>query len=175
MTMTALVDGRQWLPTTPDTVAIMGFPDATTPQPSAESTLEKLSRVARYRRNPRSADYMRHMVASMLPNARLIELNQDGTPERIGDARHVVLLWPDAIGYGWRPIERAIFRQKAPGVTVYALTGRRRVFTLTPGTLFGLRLRRLVERLWIGEALLAAGLLISAPFLVLWDFARGHR
>ena len=178
MTITALADGRQLLPTTPDTVAILAFPDEATPSrstASGEGVLQKLERIARYRRNPRSPAYMQQVVASMLPHARLIHVNSDGTSRDIGDARHIVLLWPDAIGYGWWGIERAIFRQKAPGASVYALTGRRRVFRLTLGTLFGLRLRRLVERLWIGEALMAVGLLVSAPFLVLWDFARGHQ
>jgi hypothetical protein len=178
MTITALGDGRPLLPTAPDTVAILAFPDEATPQPSTapgDGVLQKLARIGRYRRNPRSPAYMRQVVASMLPHARVIEVNSDGTLGPLGDARHIVLLWPDAIGYGWWGIERAISRQKAPGASVYALTGRRRAFRLTPGALFGLRLRRLIERLWIGEALMAVALLVSAPFLVVWDFARGHR
>jgi hypothetical protein len=98
-----------------------------------------------------------------------------GVTERIAAADEVVLLWPDAIGYGWRAIERRVFALRRAGGGVFALTGRRRHFELTPALLALFRARRLLERLWLGEALLAAGLLLSAPVLIAWDFARGKR
>jgi hypothetical protein len=171
-------DGRELLPTSADTVAIMAFPDGANPPRAGsqgEGILTKLRRIGRYKRNPRSADYMRHVAASMLPTATLIEVGQAVPADALSHARHIVLLWPDAIGYGWAPLEREVVRRKRPDAAVYALTGRRRAFRLTAGTLFGLRLRRLAERLWLGEAVMAIGLLVSAPFLVMWDFAQGHR
>ena len=86
-----------------------------------------------------------------------------------------MLLWADATGYGWTPIERAVFSAKPRGATVSALTGRRRAVELTVGTLLKYRGRRLVERLWLAEIVMGLALLLAAPFLVAWDFARGRR
>lgn len=155
---------------TPQTVAVLAFPD----QPATSGLLAKFDKVARYRRNPRTPEYMRDLAGAMVPHATVIEAGS-GLAGALRNARHIVLLWPDAIGFGWAPLEREIFRSKPTGATVSALTGRRRRFQLTGPTLFGLRLRRLVERLWLGEAVMAVALLVSAPFLVVWDFARGHR
>lgn len=161
-----------------DTIAILAFPDRP-PVPSPGSALGrllvKLDKVARHRRNPRSPEYMRRLAASGLPDAEIVDVDGAIPRGRIAAARHIVLLWPDAIGYGWAPIERAVLRSKDPGATISALSGRRRTIGLNPGTLLAFRLRRAVERLWLGEAVFAAALLIQAPFLVLWDFARGRR
>ncbi len=118
---------------------------------------------------------MRALAATAWPEAEIIEIDGAVPVERLGRASAIVLLWPDATGYGWTPIERAVFGAKRPDARVFALTGRRRTIELLPRTLLAFRVRRLVERLWVGEALLAAALLLSAPFLVVWDFARGHR
>ena len=175
--MTHVSDGYDALPATPDTVAVMAFPDGAmaSREPSAEGLVAKLDRIARYKRNPRSPEYMRHVAAGMLPHATVIESHAATVGAAVAHAPQIVLLWPDAIGFGWTPIEREIFRHKRRDAQVYALTGRRRVFKLSAATLFGLRLRRLAERLWLGEAVMAVGLLVSAPFLVMWDLARGHR
>lgn len=171
-------DGRELLPTSPDTVAIMAFPDGALPPPAGApgaGVLAKLHRIGRYKRNPRNADYMRHVAASMLPAATVVEVGQTLPADVLSHARNIVLLWPDAIGYGWAPLEREVVRRKRPDAALYAVNGRRRAFKLTTATWFGLRLRRLAERLWLGEAVMAIGLLVSAPFLVMWDFAQGHR
>lgn len=133
-----------------------------------------MDKVGRYRRNPRPPEYMRQLADTLLPHATVVEANA-GFAGALRNAQHIVLLWPDAIGFGWAPLEREVFRAKATGATVSALTGRRRRLELTGTTLLGIRLRRFVERFWLGEAVMAAGLLITAPFLVVWDFARGHR
>ena len=158
---------------TADTVAILAYPGGL--EPRGEGLLAKLDRVARYKRNARGPEYMRQVAAATFPHARLVEVDGAVQPEAISQARQIVLLWPDAVGYDWAPIERQVFRHKRADADVYALTGRRRTFLLTAPTLFGLRARRFAERFWLGEAVVAVSLLISAPFLVLWDFARGHR
>jgi hypothetical protein len=174
---THLGNGHELLPTTPDTLAIMAFPDAAdlSREHTHPGVLNKLARVARYRRNPRSREYMRHLAANLLPHATVMERNDAMLGDAVARAPHIVLLWPDAIGYGWMPIEHDVFRLKRRDADVYAVSGRRRTFKLTAATLFGVRLRRFAERFWLGEAVMAAGLLVSAPFLVMWDFARGHR
>ena len=159
------------------TVVIMAFPDgavSTEPTPG-EGVLAKLHRIARYKRNPRSPEYMRHLVASMLPHARVNEADRAIPPAALAQAPQIVLLWPDATGHGWASLERQVFRLKRREASVYALNGRRRTFRLTAATLFRLRALRLIERLWLGEAAMAVALFISAPFLVAWDLARGHR
>ena len=177
MTSTNLPDSGEPLPSAPDMVAIMAFPDEGAPsQPvPGEGLLSKFDRIARYKRNARSREYMRQVAMSMLPHARVVEVGAAMSAATVAPASHIVLLWPDAIGHGWAPLERQVFRFKRDDASVYALTGRRRAFRLTRATLWGLRLRRLAERLWLGEAAMALGLLLSAPFLVMWDFARGHR
>ncbi len=118
---------------------------------------------------------MRTLAETAWPEAEIIEIDDAVPIERIGRASAIVLLWPDATGYGWASIERAVFSAKRPDARVFALTGRTRTIELLPTTLLAFRVRRLVERLWVGEAVLGAALLLAAPFLVVWDFARGRR
>lgn len=160
------------------TVALLAFPDR---PPSVVATsrlsgaLAKFHKVARYRRNPRSADYMRALAQSAFPGAEIIEVDGGVPAARLAGADAIVLLWADATGYGWTPIERAVFGARPPGASVSALTGRRRNVELTGGTLLRYRVRRLVERLWLGEIAMGLALLLAAPILVAWDVARGRR
>ena len=161
-----------------NTVAILAFPDrprAAAPLSAAGRVFAKLDKAARYRRNTRSRDYMRSLAVAELPGATILEVDGELPTARIAAAAHVVLLWADAIGYGWTPIERAVFRSKRRGARVLALSGRRRLLELTSGTLLAFRIRRGAERLWLGEIAAAAALLLTAPALVAWDLARGRR
>jgi hypothetical protein len=137
--------------------------------------MAKIDKVTRYKRNPRTAEYMRALATNALPQAEIIEVNGPVPVARIAAARTIVLVWADATGYGWTPLERAVFAAKDRGATVYALTGRGRHIQLTPRALLAFRARRVVERLWLGEAVMVAALLLIAPFLVVWDFGRGRR
>lgn len=162
----------------PHTLAILAFPDGTPvslPSSSPRRVLAILDKVARYRRNPRSRDYMRALAAAAFPGGDLLEMDRDVPAARIASASHVVLLWPDAIGHGWSSIERAVFRARRAGTRVSALTGRRRRIELTGPTLLAFRIRRAAERLWFGEIAMTAALLLAAPVLVVWDLAKGRR
>jgi hypothetical protein len=159
-------------------VALMAFPDLPAAAPHASLVrrlVAKIETVSRYKRNPRTAEYMRALARTAYPQAEIIEVNGPVPAARIAAARTIVLLWADATGYGWAPLERAVFGAKERGATVYALTGRGRHIELTAGALLAFRARRGIERLWLGEAVLGAGLLLIAPFLVVWDLARGRR
>ena len=156
------------------TLALLAFPDRA-PSTAPTGVLARLRAAARYRRNPRSADYMRQLLASEYPDAELAEITAAVPVERIAAARRIVLLWADAIGFGWAPIERSVFKTRARGASVIALTGRRRRIELTPGALVAFRARRLAEHLWLGEIAIVAAMLCSAPLLVAWDAARGRR
>src|SRR5262249_52185548 len=91
----------------------------------------KLSRLAFAKRNPRDATYMKHLAAATLGEAcRFVEAGPDLAPELLRAADEIVLLWPDGNGYGWAPLERAVFRHKAPPARVLVLNGRRRQFEL---------------------------------------------
>ena len=159
-------------------IAILAFPDRPHAAPPASAPgrlLATLDKVARYKRNPRTAAYMRALAETELPGAEVIEVDRTLPLARLAEADAIVLLWPDASGYGWTPLERGVFRTKRPGATVSALNGRRRRIELRPGTLLAYRVRRAIERLWLGEAVMAVALLLTAPFLVTWDLVRGHR
>jgi hypothetical protein len=159
-------------------IAILAFPDrpaAVPPASASDRLLAKIEKVARYKRNPRTAAYMRTLAETELPGVEVMEVAGTVPVERIAGADAIVLLWADATGYGWAPLERAVFGAKRPGASVSALNGRRRRFELSSGTLLACRVRRVVERLWLGEAVLAVALLLAAPFLLTWDFLRGHR
>jgi hypothetical protein len=168
-------------------VAVLAFPDRQA-LPRARTALgralNKLVRVGRYKRNARTPAYMRQLAADMLGHdcelvdaegALLGERPGAEIGERIAAASELVLLWPDATGYGWRPLERRVFALRRRGARVFALSGRRRYFELTPAVLASFRVRRVLERFWLGEILLGTALLLAAPALVAWDFARGRR
>jgi ubiquinone/menaquinone biosynthesis C-methylase UbiE len=61
----------------------------------------------------------------------------------------VVLLYPDAIGQGYQHIESLL----ADMEQVYVVNGRRRVFQLTPKTRRDLKVRRILEKFFVMEAL----------------------
>jgi hypothetical protein len=84
-----------------------------------------------------------------------------------------VLLYPDATGLGFGPLERRLLAGSATPPVV--LNGRRRTFVLDAPRRRSLRLRRLLERAMLGEAL-ALGLIavVTVP-LVLSDLVRGRR
>jgi hypothetical protein len=159
-------------------VALLAPPDRALQVPSdspLRGGLAKIAKIMRYRRNPRTPEYMRNLVESTWPGVEVVEVDGGVPGGRLAKSDAIVLLWADAIGYGWAPVERAVFRARPRGGRVYALNGRKRTIELTPGTLLAYRLRRVVERLWIGEAVMAGALLLTAPVLVMWDFARGRR
>lgn len=159
------------------TVAILASPDRAPVHASSlpGRLLAAFDRAARYRRNPRPPEYMRSLAAEVFPGAEILEVHGTVPAARIAAASHIVLLWPDAIGFGWSPIERGVFRARRRAARVSALTGRRRSVPLTRRTLLAFRLRRVAERLWLGEIATAAAMLVTAPVLVGWDLAKGRR
>jgi hypothetical protein len=163
----------------PAVLALLFFPDLDS-GPTA-GVLAKLRRVERCKRNSRPPDYMRALVRAMISlRCELIEVPVSLDPglvvtaERLEAVQEIVLLWPDAIGSGWRQIERTVFAYKRPATRVSVLNGRRRWFAVTRSSLLTFRIRRAIERFWLGEIALAAGLLLTAPILVAWDTIRGR-
>lgn len=118
---------------------------------------------------------MQALLAERYPDAEFVEIGVKPLSNDMDfGATDIVLLYPDAIGLGFTPIEQQI-RRKAPAAAVEILNGRRRQFTLDQKSRVGLRLRRFLE--WTMLAELAAGLVIVAatPILLLIDFVRARR
>ena len=121
--------------------------------------------------NPRSEEYMRKLFLEKVPDGTFRVF--DGTKEKlaklkeeIGQAKTVFLLYPDAIGLGFRKIESL-----APAAHV--LNGRRRDFALTASVRRSLRFRRFLEWSMLPEILFIPVFLAITPFFLLHDFLRG--
>lgn len=129
-------------------------------------------RGVRYKANPRDAAYMRRLFAEQWPDGCFVDADADPHwPEAVPGAP-VVLLYPDAIGLGFSPLERRMRSLRPASVTV--LNGRHRRFAWDPAVRRALRLRRFLSWTMAGE--LAAGALIVAttPVLLIWDAVRGR-
>lgn len=78
----------------------------------------------------------------------------------------VILLYSDAIGQGFGPLENEIVRL---GKTPFALNGRKRLFELTPRIRQKITLRRFFERYFISEVLFSAAFPLWALFFALYE------
>ena len=94
------------------------------------------------------------------PKAHLKEL-------RAQDYDTLILLYPDAIGVGWRRIERRL-ASLAISRTM-ALNGRGRIFFLDPKGRRTLAGRRLMEGTRLLETALALAVVVMGPILAAWD------
>jgi hypothetical protein len=158
-------------------LAVLATPTAFDAGHPAPAPLRTLQRAVDYKRNPRSREYMRALLAEEGGDWTLLEVERaDEVPiDAVAAADRILLLWPDANGYGWRDIEARVLSARRPGVPIEVLNGRRRRFPLTPAMHRRFVARRAVQRLWLGEtAFVAAGVVAGLP-LMLWDAARGHR
>jgi hypothetical protein len=119
----------------------------------------------------RSEEYMRARAAcqgaiTICAVTRLAELPP------IGPGAEVVLLWADANGVGWRPVERKLMRS---GARISVLTGRGRSFELTPRRWRMVQYRRLLEKYLVGEVLFTIVFFAMTPWLTGWDWIHGER
>lgn len=130
--------------------------------------LRRYRTMVEFKANPRDAEYMRALFAQRYPEGTLAGADSVPTADRI------VLLYPDAIGLGWRQVERAM-RHGAPGAELRALNGRRRDFVIDRRTRRQLAVRRLLETALVGEALATAVFVLLTPPLLAWDLLSGRR
>jgi hypothetical protein len=147
--------------------------------PTVSKIVNKLVVDSDSRRNPRTAEYMRDVARGLgedpAPQIRQVAAASDLDGQAVAQASAIVLLWRDANGSGWGPIERVVLAHKSPQVSVMVVNGRRRSFELTPAVRRGYLLRRLVEKSLIVEMLLIAGLAATTPLVFLWDAVAGPR
>lgn len=80
----------------------------------------------------------------------------------------VLLIYPDALGLGWAPLESHL-----PTVPVYVVNGRRRIFSLNASTSRRLRWRRLLANTRVTELLATIAIVPLAAGLAAWDALRG--
>ena len=134
-----------------------------------DGRLRRYRAMVEYKANPRDETYMRALFAERYPDGRL------GGAEDVAGADRIVLLYPDAIGIGWGPVERALLRRASQRTEVRVLNGRRRDFVLDRRSRQRLELRRWLEAALVGEALASAAFVLITPVLVAWDVLRGRR
>ena len=133
-----------------------------------------IQRTVDFKRNPRSAAYMSALASHVGRDTWTVVQAGAVTDAEIAQASQLVLLWPDANGFGWSQLSRRVFRQKRSDARVSVLNGRGRFFELTPSARRRFAVRRLIQRTWVGEAaFMIIGLAISIP-LAAWDAVRGR-
>jgi hypothetical protein len=140
----------------------------------------KLSAYLRYRRNPRSQDYMERLVKQTFPDfeRHQLLLVEAGAHLPVLDwtaLEQIVLLWPDANGTGWARTEREIFRRVQAAASIIVLNGRARCFVLTRSAWRRFRRRRFLEKTFVVEIALLTAFLITSPWLALWDVSQRRR
>jgi hypothetical protein len=151
------------------TIAIYACPMAETNSPPKSRVRRTLQKALDYKRNPRSHAYMSALAGDIGDGKWSVIDDSDLTDQQISGASGIVLLWPDANGFGWEGITRRINRSKRPEARVHVLNGRRRYFELTLPFRLRFAIRRAIQRMWLGEiAFMTAGLVIAAP-LAAWD------
>jgi hypothetical protein len=116
------------------------------------------------RANPRSFEYMTDLFLSHYPDGEIAR------EPRIEPSEKVILLYPDSIGLGQGKLEKRI----VPGISVWALNGRRRHFELSERMRRKLKIRRLLEISIAPEILLAPILLVFALGLSFIDRIRNR-
>jgi hypothetical protein len=131
--------------------------------------LRRYKTMVAFKANPRDEGYLRALFAERYPGGRI------GGVGDVAAADRVVLLYPDAIGIGWRAVERRARSTARPGVEIRVLNGRRRDFVLDRRMRRRLALRRMLEIGLVGEAILTAIFLVLTPPLLAWDLVRGRR
>jgi len=128
-----------------------------------------------YKLHPRNFEYMRGLFHERYPNGTLVCLDESKDwLSSIKDADVIVLLYADPIGLGFSDVERLLDGNKLRWAAVRILNGRRRDFVLNRGTLWALRMRRLIARMMLGEMVFFIIFLFVTPWLLVRDLLGGR-
>lgn len=144
--------------------------------------------------NPRSLAYQAGLIEDLLDSTKpaqtaiALDRNFEGDPARamldsLGSvcvrapadlisrddkADAIVVVYPDALGLGWGPLE-----DRLPGTTAYLLNGRRRIRPFGAAARRRLRLHRLLATTRIPELAASLAVVPIAASLAAWDALRG--
>ena len=132
----------------------------------------------RHERNPRALAYMEAAAKEAFPRlGRVFDAGRGADMPAIDweNVGTLVLLWPDANGLGWGPLEAAVKRAVDHRVNVVVLNGRRRRFAFGSHAYRMLRRRRLLQKSFACNAVFTLALFLLAPALSVWDTLRGRR
>jgi hypothetical protein len=140
---------------------------------SFRNPLSLWMKALRYRANPRSSAYMKALFAERYPGAKFLDAGTEAISAAAAGSSKVVLLYPDSIGLGFSAIERNV-AHNAPRAVVEVLNGRRRQFAFDGKSRWALRFRRVLEWTMLIECFTGVVLLLTTPFLLLFDFVRGR-
>ena len=137
----------------------------------------KYRTLVEFKANPRSEGYMLDLLRERRGDAAtVVRWHEDPDPAAaLRSADEIVLLYPDATGMGFGPVERRVTRLAGPSARVTVINGRRREFTLDRRTRLGLGLRRAAERSMVGELLASVLFAVATPVLLAIDLLRGRR
>ncbi len=118
----------------------------------------KLYNVVCKRSNPRSQEYMVHLVQELFQNVKMV--NIDNIPQ---EANKVIVLYSDPIGLGYGALEKRILKQIK---NIQVVNGRKRCFNLTSSTRYKMLLLRFLEITFLPELIclpwvLALGVVLS--------------
>lgn len=128
-----------------------------------------------YKANPRTVDDMRRRLAAICPAAQFIDTQADPHwRDALASAEVVVLVYPDSIGLGYAPLERAA-RRAATHASFSVVNGRSRHLHFDGRARFALRTRRFLEWTMLPELVAGAVILLATPILLAVDAARGRR
>lgn len=141
-------------------------------RPTFQRPLRLWKKVVWYKSNPRTFEYMSAVASERFPGIKVIQASRH-LPIEARSARKLILLYPDSIGLGFSRIEREIAKMNQMPL-VEVLNGRRRSFLLDNATKRALYLRRFLEWTMLVEFIVGATLVVTSPFLLLFDWARGR-
>jgi hypothetical protein len=148
---------------------------AGTIHPYFRQIVHKVGGYLEYRRFPRSQQDMCIRFEQYFPNEADVQktelvTSKDGLSKvQWNHFTRVVLLWPDANGIGWTPIERKVFNNRSRDCRVDVLNGRGRLFELKWHLWRSFQVKRFLEKSFIPEILMVVGFLITSPVMALWD------
>jgi hypothetical protein len=129
-----------------------------------------------FKANPRSEAYMRALFAERHPEGQFVVARRDPDwLEAVACADTVFLLYPDAIGLRFGPLEREVRSRLKPWSALRVLNGRRREFMLDGATRRALALRRFLEAGMVGELAFLPVFMLATALLLAVDLLRGRR
>ncbi len=142
-----------------------------------DSALNTLNRAMEVKVCPKTMERMielakRHLNYNGNDHLVVVECTKELSKIDFSVYGEIILLWPDALGLNWEPIERKILARELNPSGPTVLNGRGRCFLYTKKMRRMIRLRRFLEKYWVGESLFSLAFIVVSPTLVIVDLLR---